>query len=147
MRVFTIIALLAAAAPVAAQEVAVPDTPVEVTVKAYAIISIHTERVPDWRFVIAFTDDQGKRQEDVHYGPSYVTDPSTGTKTAIPEGAENLCKQMNTANMSIKSMNKRALEHLVAHGKIPPSTVQGEPQPPTVRETDQPPVKPKVIKK
>jgi len=141
-----IIALLLAAAPATAQEVAVPDTPVNVTVKAFAVVGIHIENLPEWRFVVTFTDDQGKRQEDVHIGPSYYVDPVGGGKTANPSGAENLIKQMNTANMSVKSMNKRALEHLISEGKIPPATIQGTPQPPTARELDQPPVVPKTKK-
>jgi hypothetical protein len=143
MRALMIVALLFAAAPVAGQEVAVPDAPVTVTVKAYAVIGMLIEHTPEYRLSIYFTDDQGKRQEDNHVGPSYFTDPITGTKTALPEGAESLIKQLNTANMSVKSMVKRSLEHLITHGKIPPSTIQGTPQPPTSVELNNPPVIPK----
>lgn len=48
----------------------------------------------------------------------------------IGEKAQTLIKQMNTANMSVKSMQKRLLERLTKDGMIPPATVQGDPEPP-----------------
>ena len=149
-----VLLLLLAAAPATAQESAVPITPVEKTVKAYRVNSVTTARRPDWRVLIAYEDDQGGTYIDEHYGPcTLVVPPGGGTPAKAPECAEDLAKQYNTANFSTNSMAKRTLEHLIAHGKIPPSTVQGTPEtfteraaPPPLKTTLPPPTTPKVKK-
>lgn len=45
--------------------------------------------------------------------------------------ATQMMRQLNTANNSTKSMQKRILEKLTADGKIPPGTVSGTPDPVT----------------
>lgn len=109
-----------------AQEIAVPDTPVAATITSYKIVAFSQEREPDWKFTIVYKDSNGKVYEDEHYGLSTVQGPE-GPITR-PEGADALMKFMNTANFATTSQIKRLLQHLVQHGKIPPSTVTGTPE-------------------
>jgi hypothetical protein len=124
-----VLALLAlGAAPILAQEMAVPDAPVPATITSYKIIAFSQEREPDWRFVITFKDSNGKIYRDEHYGATSLPNPAGGEPINNPEGADSFLKQMNTTNFSTTSMVKRLLQHLVQHGKIPPSTVAGTPE-------------------
>src|SRR5215203_756799 len=98
------------------QEVAVPGTPVDVTVKAYKMISILSERKPDWRFVLRWEDDHGTEGMDVHFGAcTAFTPPEGGPTVKPPTCAEDLIRTFNTANFSTNSLTKRALQHLIAH--------------------------------
>jgi hypothetical protein len=112
---------------VLAQEMAVPDTPVPSTITSYKIVGFSQEREPDWRFTITYKDSNNMVYRDEHYGLTTLTGPD-GKPITRPEGADELMKQLNTGNFSTTSMVKRLLQHLVQHGKIPPSTVQGTPE-------------------
>jgi hypothetical protein len=135
-RLLLLIGVLAVAARAGAQEIAVPDAPETKTVKGYAIVSILIEREPFWRLVIVYRDDLKNEGRDEHTGESYYLDPATGTKTFRPDGASELIKQFNTMNFSTQSMNRRVLQHLSQHGKIPPSTVVGAPESPANQVLD-----------
>lgn len=111
-----------------AQERAVPDTPVPVTITSYQIVGFALEREPDWRLTVTFKDSNGKIYTDEHYGPSTLPNPAGGDPIVVPTGAEALVKQLNTANLSTVSLMKRLLQHLVQHGKIPASTITGTPE-------------------
>jgi hypothetical protein len=132
------------AAVASAQESAKPIEPVDKTVREYKIIRFAQQRVPDWRFVITYVDDQGGEYADEHYGPVYTTDPSnpSGPPIKNPNGADELLKTFNTMNFSTNSMVKRLLQHLQDHGKIPPSTIAGTPDAPTAVVTSPAPAKP-----
>ena len=118
---FAVLVLLALAAPAAAQEVAVPEVPVDVTVRAYKIVAFSQQQTPDWRFVITWTDDQGKMGNDEHFGLNYLPDPAnpSGPPLYNPTGADAFLKQLNTMNFTTTSMVKRLLSHLVSHRQDP----------------------------
>jgi hypothetical protein len=59
----------------------------------------------------------------------HLLDPSTGIRRSFAyegETATNLMIALNKANLSIKSLHRRVLEHLIADGKLAGS-VEGEP--------------------
>lgn len=117
---------LAAAAALVAQEVAVPDKPVVSAITGYQVIGFSQERYPDWRFTITYRDNNEKVYTDVHVGLTTIQGPAGPVSN--PEGADTFLKQWNTMNFSNISQTKRLLQHLVQHGKIPPSTVTGTPE-------------------
>lgn len=53
-----------------------------------------------------------------------------GSTQAERDDAVKMMKQLNTANLTTKSLHKRVLEKLSADGKIPPGTTTGTPDPP-----------------
>jgi hypothetical protein len=109
------------AAPLA-QEMAVPDKPVVVTVTSYEVVGFSFQRYPAWHFEISYRDNTGKTYTDTHHGPDTVGE------VANPNGAERFLKQMNIGNFGTVSLTRRLLQHLVQHGKIPAATVQGTPE-------------------
>lgn len=113
---------------VAMQEVAVPNKPVEAPVTSYRITGFSFDREPEWRFTIYYQDSNGVRQADEHVGPSSLLNPTGGEPIVNPTGAESFIKQLNTGNFGTISLTKRLLQHLVAHEKIPASTVTGTPE-------------------
>ncbi len=113
-------------APVTAQEIAVPTTPVVTTITSYKVTGFALEREPDWRFRITYQDSNGKVYTDEHYGPSVRQTPTGPVDN--PDGADVFLKQLNTMNFSTTSLTKRLLQHLVQHGKIPAATVTGTPE-------------------
>jgi hypothetical protein len=117
-----VIVLLLVPTAAFSQETAVPDTPVPTTITSYRVTGFSLEREPEWRFVIVYKDNNNKEYRDDHHGPSTVSGVNN------PEGADELIRALNTANLSTNSLMKRLLQHLVQHGKIPPSTVQGAPE-------------------
>lgn len=120
--VLVLVALLVASA----QELAVPTTPVPATITSYRVVGFSQEFGPDWRFCITYQDSNGKTYTDEHYG--LAMRPGPDGPTPNPVGADAFLKQLNTSNFSTTSMTKRLLQHLVAHGKIPASTVTGTPE-------------------
>ena len=110
---------------IAAQEIAVPVKPIVRTVTSFRIIGYYQERDPDWRFTIKWRDSNGDVFTDTHYGVTLQNNPN-GPPTIRPEGADVFIKQMNTANFSTVSFERRLMEHLEKHGKIPAFTVTGE---------------------
>lgn len=108
------------------QEIAVPDKPEVLTVSSYHITGFSFEREPDYKFSIRYKDSVGKEYIDEHIGPSSLPNPSGGPAITNPIGAEGFVKQINTTNFSTTSLNRRLLQHLATHGKIPPSTITGE---------------------
>ena len=111
-----------------AQEVAVPVKPVPSTITEYRITAFSQERIPDWRFKITFQDSNGKVYYDEHFGLTSVPSPGGGPPTNNPNGADTFLKTLNTSDYRTVSMVNRLLQHLVAHGKIPASTVSGTPE-------------------
>lgn len=73
----------------------------------------------DWVLNISYTDNKDNNLTDNHVGVVSATNPN---------GADVLVKALNKADLSIKSLNRRALEHLVSEGKIPASAINGTPQ-------------------
>jgi len=128
MRYVLSLAVLLLASTVSAQEIAVPDKPLTVTITSYKVIGFSQERDPDWRFSITYQDSTGKTYVDQHYGLSSRPNPAGGQPIVNPEGADSLLKQLNTMNFTTTSLTKRLLQHLIAHGKIPASTVTGTPE-------------------
>ena len=127
-RASLIIAAVMLCGSASAQEIAVPTTPVTVTITSYKVTGFSQEREPDWRFSITYQDSTGKVYVDQHYGLTSRPNPAGGQPLVNPEGADSFLKQLNTTNFSTTSMNKRLLQHLIQHGKIPASTVTGTPE-------------------
>lgn len=96
----------------AGQEKADLVTPVPKTVTSYEVAGVYIHRLPDWELGIEYLDDQGGRHRDAHRGAD----------------AEALVKALNKADLSVKSLERRVLEHLIAEGKIPPATITGTPR-------------------
>jgi hypothetical protein len=109
-----------------AQELAIPDKPVTVTIASYEVIGFSWDRKPDWRFTITYQDSTGKTFTDYHYGLTVRPGPTGPVNN--PEGADSLIKQLETANLTTSSLTKELIKHLVTHGKIPASTVTGKPE-------------------
>jgi hypothetical protein len=118
--------MVLAVSVVAAQEIAVPVTPVVRTVTSFQIIGFSQERYPQWRFTITWRDSNGDVFSDVHFGPTSM--PSPDGPIIRPDGADSFIKQMNTANFSTVSFERRLIEHLEKHGTIPAYTISGTPE-------------------
>ena len=74
-----------------------------------------------WELRIEYADNTGKLQVDYHLGIFHALNN--------PNGADVLAKQLNKANLSVKSLECRAIEHLASEGKIPAGTTcTGTPQ-------------------
>jgi hypothetical protein len=105
-------------ASAAAQERATLTTPAvsSTTISHYEITGLVLQRgtsaQPTWRFVIWYADNLGNVFSDEH----------------VDAEAATLIKALNKANLSTKSLERRALEHLVAEGKIPAASITGVPQ-------------------
>lgn len=108
---------------VKAQEKATLTDPVtQPTITEYSIREVRLGRDP-WLAWIYYVDNTGKMQLDAHSG--IVTAEN-------PDGADVMVKALNKANLNPatggKTLECRAIEHLVAHGKIPAATCTGSPQ-------------------
>lgn len=88
-----------------AQEKATYTAPVTANRTEGEIYQVILARKPDWRVQITFVDNLGNEVTDNHSG--------------ITGGADVLVKALNKANLSTKSLECRALEHLRDEGKIP----------------------------
>lgn len=117
-------ALILALVTVTAQEKATFTTPVTVSKTFVEVERTDIQRLPDWGLRIYYRDSAGVSQVDEHSG---VFDAVTN-----PNGADVLVKALNKANLNPatggKTMDRRALEHLVAEGKIPAASITGTPQ-------------------
>lgn len=104
MRVlFLMLALVSV--PIVAQEKATLTTPVSQTsIVDYEIQKVEIGRKPDWHLRVFYVDNRGVEQIDNHFG--------------VAGGADVLVKALNKANLSTKSLECRALEHLRDEGKI-----------------------------
>ena len=80
------------------------------TITDYSIDGIGLFRRP-WRLTIHYRDNPGNLATDEHLGSD----------------AEAFVKAFNKANLSVKSAERRALEHLVSCPKIAAATVTGNP--------------------
>jgi hypothetical protein len=80
------------------------------TISDYEVLGVSVGRDP-WRVVIRYRDTLGNE-----FGHEM-----------IGVDAEPLVKALNTANLSIKSLERRALEKLITDGLIPAGTVTGIP--------------------
>ncbi len=120
---FVLFWIVLASPPRRVQEKAVVVKPevvtVDRTVKEFEIASITFRRLPAWQLTIEYTDNLGAAQIDNHIGV---------TSEINPTGADTLIASFNKANLSVKSMERRAIEHLISEGKIPESTVVGTPR-------------------
>jgi len=76
------------------------------TITDYQILSVFIQRAPA-KLVIIYQDNLGNELSDEHTGVD----------------APALVKFLNTANLSLKSLERLALEHLIAEGKIPTSSI------------------------
>ena len=120
MRKYLALALIigALAFTVTAQERATLTVPVvsSTTVSAYEVTGVLLQRgasaQPAYRFVIYYADNLGNVFSDEHVG----------------DDAATLIRALNKANLSTKSLERRALEHLVSEGKIPAAAITGVPQ-------------------
>lgn len=104
-----------AAAP-QAQEQAVLTTPVvtSTTTTSYQILSVFVQRATmgyDWMITIRYLDSQGNELSDAHVGAE----------------AAPLVKTVNN-NTTGKSVEKLALQHLIAERRIPAASITGVPQ-------------------
>lgn len=82
---------------------------------SYAVVRLLIERVPFARIVIVVQDNNGTRME------AEYRDDQGGTVAA------QLISALNTANLSVKSLQERILEKLAADGKLPAGSVTGTP--------------------
>lgn len=103
----------------AAQEKVVLTTPVPSTVTEYEVVELRILKIPEWRLVITVRDNRGNVVVDRHIGI---------VSAQNPEGADVLIKALNKANLTVSSLEKRILEHMVTEGKLPAGTVTGTPQ-------------------
>lgn len=85
------------------------------TVTGYEVIRFLIERKPVARISIVLDDNTGNRIL------AEYSDANGGTTAAT------LISALNTANLSVKSLQQRILERLAADGKIPAGTVTGTP--------------------
>lgn len=95
-----------------AQERAVLVTPQVTSVTEYRIRSIHVQFRPHWSLSIEYEDNLGRVSNDRHSGSH-----------ADPDGADALVTAFGTANLEVKSLETRALEHLEGDGRIPRFTI------------------------
>lgn len=99
------------------------------------IVEVRVGRLHNWSLSIYYIDNAGVVGLDQHQGlyiAPTIDDPATPnvneSSPGNPTGADVLVKQLNRANLAVKSLECRAIEHLVAHGKIPAATCTGKPQ-------------------
>ena len=68
----------------------------------------------DWSLNIVYNDNKGNLFTDHHQGIFHAV--------TNPNGADVLVKQLNKVNLSVKSLNCRAIEHLQGENKIAASS-------------------------
>jgi hypothetical protein len=110
--VFAACMVVLAATESAAQEQAELTTPIARTVTAYEVVQVTLQRWPEWVVRVEYLDNTLKPQNDTHRGTE----------------AQTLIVALNKADLSVKSLERRVLEHLIAEGKIPPATITGTPR-------------------
>lgn len=104
---------------------AILNTPTQAAaVTEYQIASVVMQRLPDWQLSIAWRDSAGKEHCHSHSGVYHAV--------TNPNGADVLVKALNKANLSTKSLEQRAIEHMdtctTGVGSTPgPATVSGSP--------------------
>ena len=106
--------------PLAAQEswvLSTPVTPSGPTVTDYRVWSLYLGRGEG---VIRIVVEDNNFQRTTHV---YADDPETGSMIAT-----NLMIALNKADLSVKSLQRRIIERLVADGKLPVGTVEGTPE-------------------
>ena len=86
-----------------------PDAVVVVT--DFRIGWLTLRRWPAWRLEIGYLSNTDE----------------TRTLTLEGDDARVVITALNTANLSVKSLERRALEYLQAHGLIPASAITGSP--------------------
>jgi hypothetical protein len=99
------------------------NTPIvtSTTVSSVQILSVFIQRkmfLYDWQLTIKYMDNMGNMAIDDHVGAVSVDNP---------RGADQLVVALNKSNLSVKSLERLALEHLIGEGKIPASTFTGSP--------------------
>jgi hypothetical protein len=99
----------------------VPPPP---AVSEYQIATVLMQRLPVWQLAITYVDNLGVFHHHTHTGVFHAT--------TNPNGADVLVKQLNTINLSTKSLEQRAKEHLdtctTGVGETPgPATMSGSP--------------------
>lgn len=107
------------AEPVRGQEKSVLTTPITTTITEYQVVGMQFSRSPSWYLTITYQDNLGRTYTDLH------TTPPQNEQSA---DAQTLIIALNKANLTIKSLERRLMEHLVQEGKIPASTITGVPQ-------------------
>jgi hypothetical protein len=91
------------------------------TVSSVQILSVFIQRAMylyDWKLEIKYMDNMGNMAVDTHSG---VVGPLN------PRGADQLVIALNKSNLTVKSLERLALEHLIGEGLIPASTFVGSP--------------------
>jgi hypothetical protein len=91
------------------------------TVTSVQILSVFIQRKMfawDWQLTIRYMDNMGNMAIDDHVG---------AVGPLNPNGADLLVTALNTSNLSVKSLERLALEHLIGEGKLPASTFTGSP--------------------
>ena len=106
-----IFAVLAATTP-AGQEKAMLTTPTTQTTLDYQVAEVTLTRLPSWRVSVTYVDNLGRVYFHAHDG----------------ESAEALVIALNKADLSVKNLERRILEHLVADAAIPPAAISGVPR-------------------
>jgi hypothetical protein len=98
------------------------------------ITEVRIGRIP-WMLAIHYRDSAGTTMIDYHRGvfiEPIADDPGTPNVNEAnpgnPRGADVLVKALNKANLSTKSLECRAVEHLVSEGLIPAASCSGAPQ-------------------
>lgn len=118
-KVFLVIIFLSCAV-LNGQEVGTLTAPItRANITTYEIDSVSMARLPAWSLNICYQDNFGNILCDSHTGLVSVVGVT---------GADVLVKQLNKANLSIQSLECRAILHLISEGKIPAGTCTGTPQ-------------------
>ena len=95
-----------------AQEIASIDTPIQKTVSTFSIDGFSFSRMPWWRVSVVYRDN--------------LDNTFTDTQTDVE--ARDMIIQLNKADLSTRSLERRLMEHLIKEGKIPAATITGVPQ-------------------
>ena len=94
-------------------EKAVLQTPIiRANVTSYEIAWVELRRLPDWHLSIGYVDDAGETHV---FG-------ADGNEAKIP------IRLLNTVDLSVKSLERRALEYLMTKGLIATASVAGTPE-------------------
>lgn len=92
-----------------------PITPSNPTISQYRIVRLLLEREPFALILVVVADNRNVRTEVAY------SDDGGGTVAA------SLLHALNTADLSVKSLQRRVLEYLVSDGKLPAGSVSGTP--------------------
>lgn len=98
-----------------------PEVKPEVVTTKYRIVLV-TFNWEAGHIIIHLIKENAPERVYCEYGGPMATE-------AERDEATKMMRNLNTANLTTKSMNKRMMEKLAADGKLPPGTITGVPDP------------------